>query len=117
MARYRRTRVALHPRTIAEIEKLLVPEEPAKTAERQALMEQIDDLDPGVCALLNEYGTNIVGAMLADGYNTVDQLELPLRSWRDRRQSEWLQTNYITPRVGEKFREALLKWTRRPKVP
>lgn len=105
----RRRRKALSPRSLAQIEALIVPEDPDTVAQREYLMEQIDALRPGVRALLNEYGTNIVGAMIADGYETVRDLKQPLESWRRKRQEEWLATDYITEKVGSAFRAALAR--------
>jgi hypothetical protein len=67
------------------------------------LMASIDCLSSDMRALVHEYGAVIVGQMLDDGYQNADELGDILRRWRERRQEQWLATNYITARMREGF--------------
>lgn len=62
------------------------------------VMSQIDRMSQGFRALVHEFGFTIVDAMMNDGYDDPGELRNVLESWRDRRQAEWLATNYIVPR-------------------
>jgi hypothetical protein len=62
------------------------------------VMSRIDRMPKGFRALVHEFGFNIVAAMMDDGYDDPSQLRTVLEGWRDRRQAEWLATNYLIPR-------------------
>lgn len=66
-------------------------------------MMVVDGLSPRLRALVHEYGIAIVAALIADGYHDSEELSDMLETWRERRQAEWLATNYITPRTRRSF--------------
>lgn len=72
------------------------------------VMAAIDSLSPKFRALVHEFGAVIVTRMIADGYDNAEQLRDVLTTWRDRRQSEWLATDYITPRTTKGFADAVI---------
>lgn len=63
-----------------------------------AVMSDIDSMPTEFRALVREFGYVIVRDMRAEGYNDADQLRSLLEVWRFRRQEQWLQTDYITPK-------------------
>lgn len=67
-------------------------------ADSTRVMSQIDRMPQGFRALVHEFGFTIVAAMMNDGYDDPGQLRTVLEGWRDRRQAEWLATDYIIPR-------------------
>jgi hypothetical protein len=61
-------------------------------------MAAFDKLPRPMRDLGNEYGGEIVTAMVADGHNDPDKLREELEAWRSRRQEELLQRDYgFTP--------------------
>jgi hypothetical protein len=62
------------------------------------VMSAIDAMPPEFRALVREFGFVIVDRMMADGYSNPDELRTVLEGWRERRQDEWLATNYIVSR-------------------
>lgn len=101
----------LRPRSLAQIEALLDPPDPQYLADAQQMMDDIDRQGPKVRALVHEFGVKIVSAMLDEGYgeHSADELHGVLVRWREGQQEKWLATDYITDRVGKKFREALAR--------
>ena len=67
------------------------------------LMAAIDALSPRLRALVHEYGVKIVLGLMDDCGDDPDDLEPLLAAWRQRRQEEWLRTDYITPRLRRSF--------------
>jgi hypothetical protein len=61
-------------------------------------MSAIDRMPKGFRALVHEYGAVIVDKMMADGYSDPDELRTVLEGWRERRQDQWLKTDYLIPR-------------------
>jgi hypothetical protein len=61
-------------------------------------MAAIDRMPQGFRALVHEYGAVIVDKMMADGYSDPDELRAVLEGWRERRQDEWLRTDYLIRR-------------------
>ena len=62
------------------------------------IFQVADALPKAMRKLIHEYGFVIVVAMIQDGYNDPDELEFLLMHWRDRRQREWLETDYLLAR-------------------
>ncbi len=58
------------------------------------VMTPIDRIKPAFRALVHEYGALIVLRMIADGYDDPSQLRSALETWRERRQQQWLATDY-----------------------
>lgn len=63
------------------------------------LMAQIDALPPEVREMVYEFGFAIVAALIGDGVHDPGRMEELLHNWRERRQAQWLATNYITPKT------------------
>ena len=59
-----------------------------------AIMDHIDSMRPAMRALVREFGYVIVRDMLADGYSNARELRGLLEVWRQRRQDEWLATDF-----------------------
>jgi hypothetical protein len=62
------------------------------------VMSVIDRMPQGFRALVHEFGAIIVDRMMADGYDDADALRPVLEGWRERRQAEWLATDYLISR-------------------
>jgi hypothetical protein len=62
------------------------------------VMSAIDGMRPEMRALVREFGFTIVADMISEGYTTAKELRPVLETWRERRQEQWLATNYIVPR-------------------
>jgi hypothetical protein len=58
------------------------------------VMHAVDGMPVGFRALVHEFGAGIVDRMMADGYNDPAALRTILEGWRDRRQQQWLSTDY-----------------------
>lgn len=106
-----RRRIKLRPRSLAQIEAMLDPPDPQYLADAQQMMDDIDRQGPKVRALVHEFGVKIVSAMLDEGYgeHNAGELHRVLTRWREGQQEKWLATDYITDRVGAKFRAALAR--------
>lgn len=63
------------------------------------LMAQIDELPAEVREMIYEFGFAIVAALINQGVNDPDRMDELLHNWRERRQAQWLATNYITPKT------------------
>lgn len=59
------------------------------------VMRPLDGLKPPMRALVHEFGAAIVSRMIGDGYDDAAQLRDALVTWRERRQDEWLKTNFF----------------------
>lgn len=59
-----------------------------------AIMSTIDLMPLPMRLLVYEFGFKIVWAMIEDGYNNADELRSLLETWRQRKQDEWLATDY-----------------------
>lgn len=71
------------------------------------LMSEIDRMPAKWRALVHEYGFVIVRALRQGGL-AVEDAEFELMNLRDRKQREWLATNYIRPRtIAEAFDRAV----------
>lgn len=55
-------------------------------------MASIDKLQPGMRALVHQYGANIVGEMIGEGYRNADALAPILETWRYRRQQRLFES-------------------------
>lgn len=62
------------------------------------IMAAVDSLPPPMRQLVYEYGFKIVDAMIEDGYTDPFELADLLETWRERRQAEWLRTDYLKRR-------------------
>jgi hypothetical protein len=71
----------------------------------RANMRAVDKLSPAFRDLVHEFGLVIVAGMINDGYDNPAELRLVLETWRERRQSEWLMTDYITKKTAKSFSE------------
>lgn len=60
-----------------------------------SIMRAVDGMKPGMRALVHEFGAAIVSRMIGDGYDDADALRDALVTWRERRQDEWLKTDYL----------------------
>jgi len=58
------------------------------------VMRAIDKLSEPMRDLANEFGAQVVLAMIADGHSSAKKLRTELETWRDKRQAEWLATDY-----------------------
>jgi DnaJ-domain-containing protein 1 len=72
----------------------------------RANMRAVDSLSPAFRDLVHEFGLVIVAAMINDGYDNPVELRQVLETWRARRQSEWLATDYISSKTANSFNEA-----------
>lgn len=68
-------------------------------------MREIDRMPRRCRALVHEYGLVIVSNLLAEavGHVNPDDLAWELETWRERRQEQWLATDFITPRTRRSF--------------
>jgi hypothetical protein len=62
------------------------------------VMSAIDRMPKGFRALVHEFGAVIVDKMMADGYSDPAALRTILEGWRERRQDQWLKTDYAISR-------------------
>jgi hypothetical protein len=60
-----------------------------------AIMRAVDGMKPKMRALVHEFGAQIVSRMIGDGYDNPDALRGALETWRQRRQAEWLKTDFL----------------------
>lgn len=58
------------------------------------VMSAIDRMPKGFRALVHEFGAVIVDKMMADGYSDPNELRTVLEGWRERRQDQWLKTDF-----------------------
>jgi N-methylhydantoinase B/oxoprolinase/acetone carboxylase alpha subunit len=58
-------------------------------------MAAIDKLSRPMRELVDEFGAAIVLGMIADGHRDARKLRIELEAWRERRQNEWLATDYV----------------------
>lgn len=63
-----------------------------------AIMATVDDLAKEQRELVYEYGLTIVAGLIEEGCSESEQLAEVLAIWRERRQAQWLATDYIKPR-------------------
>jgi hypothetical protein len=70
-----------------------------------AIMAHVDRMSRPMRALVREYGYKIVRDMIDDGYRNAKDLKPILEAWRERRQEEWIATDYVTPRTIERIAE------------
>jgi hypothetical protein len=70
------------------------------------MMAALDALSPAFRALVHDFGAQIVSRMIGDGYENAAELRGVLETWRERRQEEWLRTDYIALRPHELERAA-----------
>jgi hypothetical protein len=59
------------------------------------VMVVVDAMPREFRALVHEFGAVIVDRMMAEGYRDPHVLRPVLETWRERRQNEWLATDYI----------------------
>lgn len=72
-----------------------------------AIMSEIDHMPAKWRALVHEFGFVIVRALRQGGLSA-DDAEFELLMLRDRKQREWLSTNYVRPRtIAEAFERAI----------
>lgn len=71
------------------------------------LMQSIDRLSKPMRDLVREYGHMIVSAMIDDGYRNARELKPLLETWRERRQEQWLDTQYFTSRSARSIADAI----------
>lgn len=62
------------------------------------VMRAVDGMRPQMRALVREFGFTIVAQMMDEGYRNAKELRPVLETWRERRQEQWLATNYVVPR-------------------
>ena len=72
-----------------------------------AIMRQIDKMSKPMRALVREYGFRIVRDMIAEGCRDPFQLAELLEVWRERRQQQWLETNYVTRKTSQSIADAI----------
>lgn len=77
--------------------------DPPPNADSVELMHWIDSLNRPMRALVHEFGVTIVAAMVEEGYTNAAELRDILEVWRDRRQEQWLATNYITKKTARQI--------------
>lgn len=59
------------------------------------IMRAVDRLSPAMRVLVREFGFTIVASMIDEGYTNACDLRPLLETWRERRQEEWLATDYL----------------------
>lgn len=64
-----------------------------------AIMPTIDLMPMFMRMLVYEYGFSIVLAMINDGYDDPTELRSLLETRRQRKQAEWLVTDYVQPKM------------------
>jgi hypothetical protein len=69
------------------------------------IMERMDErLSPDCRALVHEFGWDIVAKSLDEADHVdVAALRRELETWRDRRQAQWLRTDYVSGRLRRSF--------------
>lgn len=74
-----------------------------------AMMNHIDGMKPWLRALVREYGYMIIRDVLAEAEGPLDPFVLAdqLQTWRERRQEQWLNTNFVTSRSASSISDAL----------
>jgi hypothetical protein len=58
----------------------------------EKIMSEVDRMKPAMRALVHAYGFVIVRNMIAEGHTDAKALRPILETWRQRRQSEWLNS-------------------------
>lgn len=71
-------------------------------------MQSIDKMSRPMRELVREFGHMIVSAMIEDGYRNAKELRPLLETWRERRQEQWLETQYFTKRSAESIADAVI---------
>jgi hypothetical protein len=66
----------------------------------RANMRAVDSLKPAFRDLVHEFGLVIVAGMINDGYDDPVELRRALETWRERRQREWLETDYVNEKIA-----------------
>ena len=112
VARYRRSRLALHPRTLVEIDALSEGITGQYAAELRDVMPQIDDLPRPVRDLINQYPGECINEAFAmygipEDHFTLEQMRNFLLNKQRSRQLELLAQNHVTSKTGSTFRTAL----------
>lgn len=59
------------------------------------VMAAVDGMRPEFRSLVHEFGVVIVSRMVAEGYDDADALKDVLETWRERRQDQWLKTDFF----------------------
>lgn len=72
------------------------------------IMAVMDSLPHQMRALVHEFGLVIVCEMVDDGYHDAAELRDLLETWRERRQAQWLATDYVTKRTARSIVEAAM---------
>jgi hypothetical protein len=72
-------------------------------------MERFDKLSKPFRMLVHEFGLLIVLALIDDADGKLNPLDVfdQLVVWRERKQEQWLKTDYITERTRDSFKVAL----------
>lgn len=86
---------------------LNIEDDNAPDPDAAKIMKHFDGLSRPMRALAYEYGYKIVTAMIDDGYKNAKELKPLLETWRERRQEEWLNTNYVTPRTAQRIADSV----------
>ena len=71
-------------------------------------MRHIDSMPLAMRALVREFGYAIVRDMLAEGYTSARSMRNDLETWRDRRQEQWLATDYVTAKTVRSIVDAAM---------
>ena len=58
-------------------------------------MAVVDAMNPQFRSLVHEFGVVIVSRMQAEGYDDANVLRDVLQTWRERRQTKWLETDWL----------------------
>jgi hypothetical protein len=82
---------------------------PYSDPDSRANMAAVDQLPSAFRPLVYEYGLVIVVNMFNEGYEDAAELRPILENWRERRQQQWLATDYVTPKSVQRFADALLR--------
>lgn len=72
------------------------------------IMSAIDRMPAAFRELVREFGFAIVSEMMAEGYDNAAELRDVLVGWRERRQEQWLSTDYVTRRSARSIADALV---------
>ena len=74
-----------------------------------AIMKHIDRMAPWMRELVREYGYAIIRAILDESDGELDPFNLAdqLQTWRERRQEQWLATDYVTSRSMHSIADAI----------
>jgi hypothetical protein len=73
-----------------------------------ALMAAIDGMPKGMRDLVREFGLVIVQAMIEDGYHNAKELRPLLVGWRQRRQEQWLATDFVSKKTARQIADAIM---------